>query len=199
MSRVARSAIAAATRAQRAPLTVIFARRQDDWREEDGRSALAGAVTWRYGLHRQRPGAGRPREAAAATQGSRPEEAATLPPPAAADPRGREPLTAGAAPDRLPGVSRSAPGAWRRPSPLARRRRALKPWRKLSQGHRHENDTAGLDTEGHARRHRVPRGPNGRPGPRHAQGPGPPGHPGTRSVLSRLMLYTSRIRWSQAG
>jgi len=89
VSRVARSAIAAATRAQRAPLTVIFAWRQDGWREEDGRSAFAGAVTWRYGLHRQRPGAGRPREAAAATQGSRPEEAATLPPPAAADPATR--------------------------------------------------------------------------------------------------------------
>ena len=35
-SRVARSAIAVATRAQRAPLNVIFARRQDDRREEDG-------------------------------------------------------------------------------------------------------------------------------------------------------------------
>jgi len=48
------------TRAQRAPLTVIFARRQDGWREEDGRSALAGAGTRRYGLHRQRTGAGIP-------------------------------------------------------------------------------------------------------------------------------------------
>jgi hypothetical protein len=85
VSRVARSAIASATRAQRAPLTVIFARRQDGWREEDGRSALAGVVTRRYGLYRQRPDAERPREAAAATQGDRPEEAATLPPPAAAD------------------------------------------------------------------------------------------------------------------
>ena len=27
-----------------APLTVIFARRQDDWREEDGSVAVAGAV-----------------------------------------------------------------------------------------------------------------------------------------------------------
>ena len=41
-------------------------------REEDGRSALAGAVTKRYGLHRPRPVAGRPREAAAAPQGDRP-------------------------------------------------------------------------------------------------------------------------------
>ena len=41
---------------------------------------FAGAVTRRYGLYRQRPGAGRAREAAAAMQGDRPEEAATLPP-----------------------------------------------------------------------------------------------------------------------
>jgi hypothetical protein len=45
-------------------------------------------------VHRQRPGSGRPRKAAAATQGFRPEEAATLPPPVAAEPRKREPLTA---------------------------------------------------------------------------------------------------------
>ena len=41
-------------------------------REEDGQSALAGAVTKRCGLRRQRPVAGRPREAVAATPGDRP-------------------------------------------------------------------------------------------------------------------------------
>ena len=49
----------------------IMAQREIGWREEDGRSAHAGAVTRRCGLHRQRPDAGRPREAAAATQGGR--------------------------------------------------------------------------------------------------------------------------------
>ncbi len=53
------------------------------------RSSLAGAVTRHCGLHWQRPDAGRPREAAAATQGDRPEEAATLPPPVAANPATR--------------------------------------------------------------------------------------------------------------
>src|SRR6266542_2921781 len=111
------------------------------------RSALAGAVTRRYGLHRQRPGAGRPREAAAATQGFRPEEAVTLPPPAAAAPRRREPLSAGAAPDRLPGVSRSAPGARRGPSRLARRRRALEAVGKVVTGRHRKRPKASVCVE----------------------------------------------------
>ena len=41
----ARAPIASATRAQRAPLTVNLARRQDARREEDGQPALAGVVT----------------------------------------------------------------------------------------------------------------------------------------------------------
>ena len=91
------------TRAQRALLTVIFARRQDARREEDGPAALAGVVTRvRDGGDRLAAGAGERRG------GSRPRRAsptlrqrATLPPPAA----------------RLPAnLSR----LWREPSPVPR-------------------------------------------------------------------------------
>jgi len=75
VSRVARSAIAAATRAQRAPLTVIFVP-VTGWLARGGwpgqllqaRSPGATACT------ASGRGAGRPREAAAATQGFRPED-----------------------------------------------------------------------------------------------------------------------------
>ena len=52
-------AIASATRPAGAPLTVIFARRQDARREEDGPVRYAGAVTGeRYGLRHRPAGAG---------------------------------------------------------------------------------------------------------------------------------------------
>ena len=81
MSRVARSAIAAATRAQRAPLTVIFVP-VTGWLARGGwpgqllqaRSPGATACTVSGRVRGDR-----------ARQGFRPEEAATLPPPAAAD------------------------------------------------------------------------------------------------------------------
>jgi hypothetical protein len=80
------------------------------------RSAFVGAVTRHYGLHRQRPGAGRPREAAAATQGERPKGSGEAAAASGGGPRRHEPLAADAAPESLPGVSRLAPGARRRPS-----------------------------------------------------------------------------------
>jgi hypothetical protein len=59
-----------------------------------------------------------------------------LPSPAAVGPRRHEPLTSGVAPDFLPGVSRAALGARRRPSRLARRRRALEAVEKVVTGKR---------------------------------------------------------------
>ncbi len=68
------------TRAQRALLIVIFARRQDGWREEDGRQLWAGRARRRRGASTAaRRVRGRPGLAAAATEGCHPQEAASRP------------------------------------------------------------------------------------------------------------------------
>ncbi len=127
-------AIASATRAQRAPLTVIFVP-VTGWLARGGRPVSS---CWRghQALRPAPPAAG----CGETARGSRRD--AGLPPggfgdaaaPSSGGPRRREPLTAGAAPDRLPGVWRPAPGARRRPSRLARRRRALEAVEKVVTG-----------------------------------------------------------------
>src|SRR6266545_1290842 len=117
VSSVARSAIRR-TRAQRARLTVIFVP-VTGWLARGGRPVSS----CRRGHLALRPapaaaGCGETARGSRRDAGRLPGGSGDAAAASGGGPRRREPLTAGAAPDRLPGVLRPAPGARRGPSRL---------------------------------------------------------------------------------